>query len=49
MGSVADTDGAPRYQSESVDARPLGDILRFEFSGRIAPNRFMKAAMTEQL
>lgn len=39
----------PRYQSEIVDASPLGKPLHFEFSGKIAQNRFLKAAMTERL
>jgi len=40
---------APRYESKNVDASPLGKPLKFEFSGRTAPNRFLKAAMTERL
>jgi len=39
----------PRYESDTIDATPLGKPLHFIFSGRTAPNRFMKAAMTEQL
>jgi 2,4-dienoyl-CoA reductase-like NADH-dependent reductase (Old Yellow Enzyme family) len=39
----------PRYESELVDALPLGKPLHFEFSGKTAPNRFLKAAMTERL
>lgn len=38
-----------RYQSENVDASPLGKPLKFEFSGRTAKNRFLKAAMTERM
>jgi 2,4-dienoyl-CoA reductase-like NADH-dependent reductase (Old Yellow Enzyme family) len=38
-----------RYQSDSSDASPLGQPLKFEFSGRTAKNRFLKAAMTERL
>jgi 2,4-dienoyl-CoA reductase-like NADH-dependent reductase (Old Yellow Enzyme family) len=38
-----------RYQSDNVDASPLGKPLKFEFSGRTAKNRFLKAAMTERL
>lgn len=38
-----------RYQSEQADASALGKPLHFEFSNRTAPNRFMKAAMTERL
>lgn len=32
-----------------ADARRLGESITFAFSGRTARNRFMKAAMTEQL
>lgn len=46
---AADTVSPPRYQSDIDDPTPLGDSVHFEFSGRTAPNRFMKAAMTEQL
>lgn len=38
-----------RYQSDDVDASPLGKPLKFEFSGRTAKNRFLKAAMTERI
>ena len=38
-----------RTESESNDASPLGQPLKFEFSGKTAPNRFLKAAMTERL
>ncbi|KAI1212142.1 NADH:flavin oxidoreductase/NADH oxidase [Annulohypoxylon truncatum] len=38
-----------RFHSEGVDPEPLGRPLTFEFSGRTAMNRFMKAAMTERL
>ena len=38
-----------RYNSEDVDASPLGKPLHFEFSGKTAPNRFLKAAMTERI
>lgn len=38
-----------RYESDSSDASPLGQPLKFEFSGRTAKNRFLKAAMTERL
>lgn len=40
---------SPRYQSEDVDPAPLGKPLHFEFANRDAPNRFLKAAMTERL
>ena len=38
-----------RVQSDTSDASPLGKPLHFEFSGKSAPNRFLKAAMTERL
>ncbi|KAK3060039.1 hypothetical protein LTS18_009481, partial [Coniosporium uncinatum] len=38
-----------RYESEDVDVSPLGQSLKFEFSGKTAPNRFLKGAMTERL
>jgi len=38
-----------RYESEDVSPAPLGKPLNFEFSGRDAPNRFLKAAMTERI
>jgi 2,4-dienoyl-CoA reductase-like NADH-dependent reductase (Old Yellow Enzyme family) len=38
-----------RYKSSITDASPLGKPLKFEFSGRTVKNRFLKAAMTEQL
>ncbi|KAI1339733.1 hypothetical protein F5Y15DRAFT_407084 [Xylariaceae sp. FL0016] len=38
-----------RYKSEPADRSRLAEPLTFHFSGRTAPNRFMKAAMTEQL
>lgn len=38
-----------RYQSDDVSAAPLGKPLHFEFANRDAPNRFLKAAMTERL
>jgi 2,4-dienoyl-CoA reductase-like NADH-dependent reductase (Old Yellow Enzyme family) len=38
-----------RYESDISDASPLGKPLKFEFSGKTARNRFLKAAMTERL
>ena len=38
-----------RYHSDSSDASPLGKPLKFEFSGKTARNRFLKAAMTERI
>lgn len=35
--------------AENADPTPLGKPLTFEFSKRTAPNRFLKAAMTERL
>ncbi|KAI1762392.1 NADH oxidase [Hypoxylon sp. FL1150] len=38
-----------RYDGRDVDPTPLGEPLPFPFSTRVAPNRFMKVAMTERL
>ncbi|KAI0391954.1 NADH:flavin oxidoreductase/NADH oxidase [Xylariaceae sp. FL0594] len=38
-----------RFPAPDVDPAPLGEPLHFEFSGRTAPNRFLKGAMTERL
>jgi 2,4-dienoyl-CoA reductase-like NADH-dependent reductase (Old Yellow Enzyme family) len=38
-----------RYSAEKVDPAPLGQPLTFEFSGKTAKNRFLKASMSEQL
>ena len=38
-----------RYPAKHVDVSPLGEPLKFEFSGLTAKNRFMKGAMTERL
>lgn len=38
-----------RFESDDVDASPLGKPLDFAFSGKSAPNRFLKGAMTERL
>lgn len=38
-----------RFPAEDVDPAPLGQPLKFEFSGVTAKNRFMKGAMTERL
>lgn len=38
-----------RFESEAADASRLGEPLHFPFSDRTAPNRFLKAAMTERL
>ena len=38
-----------RYQSEDPSPAPLAKPLHFEFSGRTAKNRFLKAAMSELL
>jgi hypothetical protein len=40
---------ATRYQFDSSDAPALSKPLKFEFSGKTAKNRFLKAAMTERL
>lgn len=41
----------PRYPTPAspVDVSPLGAPLTFPFSGKTAPNRFLKAAMSERL
>ncbi|KAI1468022.1 NADH:flavin oxidoreductase/NADH oxidase-like protein [Daldinia caldariorum] len=38
-----------RYDSSIVDVAPLGQPLKFEFSGKVAKNRFYKASMAEDL
>ena len=38
-----------RIASDDVDVSPLAQPIHFEFSGKTAPNRFLKAAMTERL
>jgi 2,4-dienoyl-CoA reductase-like NADH-dependent reductase (Old Yellow Enzyme family) len=38
-----------RYEGEPTDVAPLRRPLTFEFSGKTAKNRLMKAAMTERL
>lgn len=38
-----------RYESEKADASRLRQPLKFEFSGKTAKNRFLKAAMTERI
>lgn len=38
-----------RYAAEDVDPKPLAEPLKFEFSGKVAKNRFLKGAMTERL
>ncbi|KAF4948716.1 hypothetical protein FSARC_13652 [Fusarium sarcochroum] len=38
-----------RYGSEVVDPAPLLQPLDYTFAGRTAPNRFLKAAMSEKL
>ncbi|KAI1401928.1 NADH oxidase [Hypoxylon fuscum] len=38
-----------RYEGRDVDPKPLGEPLPFPFSTQVAPNRFMKVAMTERL
>ncbi|KAI4175008.1 MAG: hypothetical protein LQ343_002035 [Gyalolechia ehrenbergii] len=40
---------AARFESDNVDATPLGKPLDFAFSGKTAPNRFLKGAMTERI
>ncbi|KPM43765.1 hypothetical protein AK830_g2792 [Neonectria ditissima] len=38
-----------RFPTDSTDPGPLAQPLNFEFSGKTAKNRFLKAAMTERL
>lgn len=38
-----------RFPANKVDASPLGRPLKFEFSGKTAKNRFLKASMTERV
>ncbi|KAF4925771.1 NADH-dependent flavin oxidoreductase nadA [Colletotrichum fructicola] len=38
-----------RYPAEAVDPSPLAAPLPLPFSGKTAPNRFLKGAMTERL
>ena len=40
---------SPRVPSEKTDVSKLGQPLHFAFSDKTAPNRFLKAAMTERL
>lgn len=42
-------DSERRLPTEHVDASPLAQPLHFEFANKTAPNRFLKAAMTERL
>ncbi|KAK8092833.1 hypothetical protein PG999_014420 [Apiospora kogelbergensis] len=39
----------PRFESEPTDLAPLRQPLQFPFSGRVAPNPLMNAAMSERL
>ncbi|KAF2969390.1 hypothetical protein GQX73_g4197 [Xylaria multiplex] len=39
----------PRWPSTSTDVRRLAEPITFPFSGRTAPNRFLKAATSEHL
>ncbi|OTA70716.1 FMN-linked oxidoreductase [Hypoxylon sp. EC38] len=38
-----------RYESAPVDVAPLNEPVKFEFSGKVAKNRFYKASMAEDL
>ncbi|CAG8146415.1 unnamed protein product [Penicillium olsonii] len=40
---------SPRYPSDDVDVSPLGAPMQFEFSGRQASNRFLKASLSERM
>jgi 2,4-dienoyl-CoA reductase-like NADH-dependent reductase (Old Yellow Enzyme family) len=41
--------GSHRLPADHVDPSPLSEPLHFEFANKTAPNRFLKAAMTERL
>lgn len=41
--------GHLRVHSDAVDTSSLREPITFPFSGRTAPNRFLKAPMTERL
>lgn len=45
----SDASSIPRYPTEDLDPSPLGKPLTFPFTNKTAPNRFLKAAMTERL
>lgn len=47
--ATATQNGAMRIDGEDVDISPLAEPITFEFSGRTAKNRFLKAPMTERL
>ncbi|RYC56917.1 hypothetical protein CHU98_g9285 [Xylaria longipes] len=47
--TVQQVEEPERYRSEPADRSRLAEPLTFHFSGRTVSNRFMKAAMTEQL
>ncbi|CAM1502666.1 Fc.00g074420.m01.CDS01 [Cosmosporella sp. VM-42] len=38
-----------RFPADAADPSPLAQPLKFEFSGQVAKNRFMKGAMSERL
>ncbi|KAJ5626478.1 Aldolase-type TIM barrel [Penicillium herquei] len=40
---------SPRFECADVDPTPLAQPIKFPFSGRTAPNRFLKGAMSEHL
>lgn len=46
---ATDGRGSLRTKAEAVDTTVLASPLTFEFSGRTAKNRFLKAPMTERL
>ncbi|KAH9907084.1 NADH oxidase [Xylariomycetidae sp. FL2044] len=43
------SESVPRFAASAVDPKPLGEPLEFPFSKRTAPNRFLKAALSEKL
>ena len=43
------TSSVSRYPAPPVDPAILGENIKFPFSGLVAKNRFLKAALTERL
>lgn len=46
---VAHQRGKERVKGDAVDIKVLAEPITFHFSERTAPNRFLKAPMTERL
>lgn len=49
IGTLIYTMSPPRFPSVPVDPAPLGAPIEMAFSGRKAPNRFLKTSMSELL